>query len=216
MSTIMAQDEVGSLFDVDALLERDMQLKRHTWIHFPPRSVGRIVLTNEDPFRFQTHFGPGRPVFCWGHRSICSRCADGDGFKAHYAVSAYDVARRCHGTFQFTPDAWRDVRDQCIAHGSRLGFVVGVTKDGGVKNGKLCAEVLHQYVQLSALGEACDTLALIMATYRLQLGDLDPEALQYRILLGKGVLSTGKAARGSNAEVGGEKSSEHYSERIAP
>lgn len=170
--------EGGSIsFDFgEAGLAEDLAQRTKTFVHFPAKSVGRVVLLAELAFPYRIHRWSGKWVFCRG-RDACLHCKDRVGWKGKRCVPVFDQARRVHGAFDFTPECWQVIEEQCMYEGSKLGRVVAIRKENQVVNGKFLVELMHQVPNPEQLGTPCDVPALICKTYGLQLEEFNSEFL---------------------------------------
>jgi hypothetical protein len=163
----------GFMGFTDGALEEDRGDGPGSWVHFPPRSVGRICLLADRAFAFLTHWDRGITHFCWGPGN-CPWHADRLGFKGHYVFPVYDTARRSHGAFDFTKPAYKDLLEMFAADGLgiRKGRIVHCRKEGGVDNGRHLLELTNQVLNWQELGPECDVLALVARTYKLDVEQL--------------------------------------------
>jgi hypothetical protein len=162
----------------DEGLAEDLAATNASWIHFPARSVGRICLLANLPLHFHTHWLGASHSLCMG-RGRCPNCTDGRGKKGHYAYPVYDMARRAHGAFDFTPPAYESLVRSAEGLGPTLGLTVTIRKTGGVVNGKFVVEAMHtmQAHQIEQWGDPCDTLALVCRTYDIDIDSIRNAAL---------------------------------------
>jgi len=157
-------------------LAEDLAQRSKTFVHFPAKAVGRVVLLAGLPFPYRVHIWDRRWVFCRG-LPHCLHCKDHVPFKGRRCVPVFDQARRVLGAFDFTPDCWRDIEEACLYEGTKIGRVVAIRKENQVVNGKLLVEVMHQIPNPEQLGEPCDVPALVCKTYGLDLDEFDREFL---------------------------------------
>ncbi len=148
-------------------LEQEKRNSAPAWIKVPARSTVLVCVLAELPVRFALHFVGGRPQLCWG-RGRCGHCADRLGAKVHYVYPAYDRTRRTMGAIDVPPGVEEVLSMARSEKGFLKGLVVALKKEGGVDNGRIQAEVLHQILDTQVLGEPLDVQELLCRQYGLE------------------------------------------------
>jgi hypothetical protein len=148
-------------------LDAEARESAPVWIRIPHRGQVLLCLLDELPVRFAVHFIGGRPVLCWG-QGRCGHCADHVGRKPHYVYRAYDRTRRSMGLIDLPVGAERTIEELRRERGFCRGMVVSLRKEGGVVNGRIICEPLHQILALEDLGQPVDVVEVLCRQYGIE------------------------------------------------
>jgi len=163
----MADAKVSPFSTGDGDLEAEVRSSSPCWIKVPARQTILVCLFADLPIRFAVHFVNGGPQLCWG-RGHCGHCADRRGFKVHYVYPAWDRTRRFMGAVDLPVGAERTVAEVRMERGFVKGMVFALKKEGGVENGRIVVEPLHQILDLGSLPPPMDVEELLCRQYGLE------------------------------------------------
>lgn len=132
--------------DVDEESMEDGEL----WMRVPHRGALKLVLLRTLPFRYIAHWFRTGYKPCPG-RATCTFCTLGIGAKARYAYSVWDIDRKRPGCIEFGSSTAGQIRDLMQRNGELPGMAIKLTKRGGVVNGSIAVDPIHDLYRLSDL-----------------------------------------------------------------
>jgi len=125
------------------------------WLHVPHRGALKAVLMQVAPFRYVSHWVRSTYQLCPGSGK-CSWCDLGLGTKTRYVYALYDTDRKRQGLLEVGPDTAGQMKDLTRANGDEPGLLFRFTKAGGVINGAIKVELLHDWYRISELPPGVD------------------------------------------------------------
>lgn len=120
------------------------------WLRVPHRGALKLVLMKPMPFRYLAHWVRRGYTPCPG-RDQCNWCALAVGTKPRYVYSVWDLDRKRSGLIEVAPETAAQIRDITTRGGDLPGTAIRMTKRGGVVNGAIAVDAIHELYRLADL-----------------------------------------------------------------